>query len=80
MGQIGDVGEGGGERRQAECGRQKEIAMAVKRKSKVRVTHRKSKWQIGWERLVKRVQVALRAGRWVLVGAVMTWIAMEIWR
>lgn len=54
--------------------------MKKKRTMKVRVTHRKSKWQMGWERAVKRAQAALRAGRWVLVGAVVTWIAMQIWR
>lgn len=54
--------------------------MKAKRKSKVRVTHRNSKLQVRWERVLKRVQVVLGASRWVLLGAIVTLVATWFWR
>lgn len=49
----------------------------MKRKTAIKKTVRKSKWQLGWERTVKKVRQALQVAAWMAIGAI---IILVFWK
>ena len=52
----------------------------MKRKSKIKVTRRKDKTRLWFEKKIKQVKHAASALRWVFVGAMLMWFVMTIWK
>lgn len=57
------------------------MTKAKTRKSKIKVTYRKSGLERWWDKQVRDAKRFVAVARWVLLGAVLAWVVMLIaWR